>query len=276
MNSNILKDTMAEMTWPEIEEMVNQKAIVLIPVGVIEEHGPHLPHGTDIFVAYTQAHDVWEHLKKKNIASVIAPPFYWGGIKALTRQFPGTFTSRPETIVAIVNDILASLDRAGFLKAILFNSHGDDLHIKALHEALRESNQKLQLQTYWLEYEDDIKPHGLEEEQFVLPLSPVAFEEMFELQGETKDPFDIHAGAFETAVMRECYPEMIRENEICDLEPTLLHSDEQIRWNEGEPQDKYLISKGYVGDPASSKLVKSHLHDIDKKIAEDIARYFAL
>ena len=53
---------MSEMTYKQIEKLVEQDAIVLFPVGIIEEHGPHLPLGTDIYLAYTQAHDVWEEL----------------------------------------------------------------------------------------------------------------------------------------------------------------------------------------------------------------------
>ena len=49
---NIFKDTMSEMTYEQIEKLVEQEAIVLFPVGIIEEHGPHLPLGTDIYLAY--------------------------------------------------------------------------------------------------------------------------------------------------------------------------------------------------------------------------------
>ena len=52
---NIFKDTMSEMTYKQIEKLVEQDAIVLFSVGIIEEHGPHLPLGTDIYLAYTQS-----------------------------------------------------------------------------------------------------------------------------------------------------------------------------------------------------------------------------
>ena len=47
---NIFKDTMSEMTYEQVEKLVEQEAIVLFPVGIIEEHGPHLPLGTDIYL----------------------------------------------------------------------------------------------------------------------------------------------------------------------------------------------------------------------------------
>ena len=53
---NIFKDTMSEMTYEQVENLVEQEAVVLLPIGIIEEHGPHLPLGTDIYLAYKQAH----------------------------------------------------------------------------------------------------------------------------------------------------------------------------------------------------------------------------
>ena len=113
MKINILKDTMAEMPYTEVEKLAQKGAVVLFPVGIIEEHGPHLPLGTDIYLAYEQAHDVWESLTALGITSVIAPPFYLGGVQALTRQFPGTFGFRKETIITCICELLESLDPCG-------------------------------------------------------------------------------------------------------------------------------------------------------------------
>ncbi len=103
---NIFEDTMSEMTYEQVEKLVEQEAVVLFPVGIIEEHGPHLPLGTDIYLAYQQAHDVWEELKAMEIPCVIAPPFYLGGVQALTRHFPGTLAFRKETIMRVLRSIL--------------------------------------------------------------------------------------------------------------------------------------------------------------------------
>ncbi|MEY8357270.1 creatininase family protein [Lachnospiraceae bacterium 54-53] len=49
---SIFADTMADMNWKEIEQMGQESVPVLFPLGVVEEHGPHLPLGTDIYMSY--------------------------------------------------------------------------------------------------------------------------------------------------------------------------------------------------------------------------------
>lgn len=149
MKINILKDTMVEMPYAEVEKLAQKGAVVLFPVGIIEEHGPHLPLGTDIYLAYEQA---------------------------LTRQFSGTFGFRKETIITCICELLESFDRFGFRKVVFFNDHGDGLHIGACLEAIRQANAKLSLRAYWPEYADQMEEQGFSgEEEYLLPLTPVSF-----------------------------------------------------------------------------------------------------
>lgn len=269
---NIFKDTMSEMTYKQIEILVEQEAIVLFPVGIIEEHGPHLPLGTDIYLAYEQAHDVWKELNVMGIPCVIAPPFYLGGVQALTRHFPGTFAFSKETIMACIEEYLENLDRFGFKRVVIFNDHGDGLHISAIVEAIKNANQKLELRAYWMEYEYELKEHGFSgEEDYILKLTTMPFEKMFKISKMPEDEFDVHAGAFETATMREIYPEAVREGELAKLEPTFLKGEQIGKWCDGEGADKMLIPNGYVGDPGSSQYIKTNLKEADRRIARDIA-----
>ncbi len=75
---NILKKTMVEMTWPQIKALAQKDALVLLPLGVIEEHSRHLPLGTDIYIATKEAEQIAEELTRLGMPCVIAPPFYWG------------------------------------------------------------------------------------------------------------------------------------------------------------------------------------------------------
>ena len=264
---NIFKDTMSEMTYEQIEKLVEQEAIVLFPVGIIEEHGPHLPLGTDIYLAYKQAHDVWEELNAMEMPCVIAPPFYLGGVQALTRHFPGTFAFRKETIMACIEEYLENLARFGFKRVVFFNDHGDGLHISAILEAIKNANRKLELQAYWMEYEYELKEHGFSgEEDYILKLTDMPFEEMFRISKMPEDAFDVHAGAFETATMREIYPEAVREDALAMLKPTFLQEEQIGKWCNGAAKDKALIQNGYVGDPKGSQCIETNLKEADRRI----------
>lgn len=275
MSGAFLENTMLGMTWEEIGAAAKAEAVVFLPVGVVEAHGPHLPLGTDIYCALNQALEIKKQWERKGIPCVIAPPFYWGGTQAMTRQFPGTFTASLESIVAEMTDILQSLDRFGFLKAVLFNAHGDGLQKNAMIKVITECNAKLKMQTYWPVYEDDITMEGFTgKEDFLASIPPFAFERAFQIEQFPRDEFDIHAGAFETAMMLEIMPELVRTEKLEELKPTFLIGEQRRLWNEGEPENKYLIPGGYVGDPAGSKYVKSDMATVYKEYADGLAKFF--
>lgn len=279
MSNAFLENTMLGMTWEEIEAAAKAGAVVFLPVGVVEAHGPHLPLGTDIYCALDQALEIKKHWDNRGIACVIAPPFYWGGTQAMTRQFPGTFTATMENIVAAMVDILLSLERFGFKKTVLFNAHGDGLQKKALIKVLTECNAKLNMKTFWPVYEDDIAYEGFTgKEDFLAVIPPFAFERMFHIQKEQfpRDEFDVHAGAFETALMQEIMPELVRTERLERLEPTLLKGEQKRLWNEGEPENKHLIPMGYVGDPAGSKYVKTDMKTAYKEYADGLADFLGV
>lgn len=256
MSQTFLEQTMLGMTWEEVEEAARRRSVVLLPVGVVEAHGPHLPLGTDIYTSVIQAFAVMEDWRQAGIPSLVAPPFYWGGIQALTRQFPGSFTASREAIVRSVKEILESLSRAGFERVVFFNVHGDNFHQEAMMEAIQSANQELPLKAYWPVYESELSRRGLRgDESFAIVLQ---FEEkdFYTAQREEADEFDVHAGAFETAAMRELIPDLVREAPIPSLKPTRLRGEQIGKWRTGSREDRDLIPKGYCGDPAGSAYLR--------------------
>lgn len=126
-----------------------------------------------------------------------------------------------------------------------------------------------------MEYEYELKEHGFSgEEDYILKLTTMPFEEMFQISRMPEDTFDVHAGAFETATMREIYPEAVREDVLAKLEPTFLRGEQNGKWCDGAAEDKALIPHGYVGDPKGSRYIKTNLKEADRRIAEDIANAF--
>ncbi|WP_022664340.1 creatininase family protein [Desulfospira joergensenii] len=107
-----------DMTWEEAGQIIEQSGkTILIPVGSTEQHGYHLPLGTDTMVAAAVAEDA---AKKARVP--VAPPL-WFGWSPHHMVLPGTITVRPELLAELCFDIISSLSRHGFENFVLINGH---------------------------------------------------------------------------------------------------------------------------------------------------------
>jgi creatinine amidohydrolase len=75
---SVFEDSMVEMTWQEVQESADRGAIVLLPVGIVEGHGPHLDLSADFYLSTLNCRFLKQELEEKGIEALIAPPFYWG------------------------------------------------------------------------------------------------------------------------------------------------------------------------------------------------------
>jgi creatinine amidohydrolase len=107
-----------EMSWPEVAKLARQKKMVLIPVGAIEQHGPHLPLNCDL----TAASEVSMRVARK-IGAVVAPSIA-PGVSTHHMPFPGTITLSTSTFIKVVKEYCASLASHGFMDIVLVNGHG--------------------------------------------------------------------------------------------------------------------------------------------------------
>jgi len=123
------------LSWPQLQEAAERKTIVLLPVGQIEEHGKHLPVSTDEVIATEAAKAVAEAVADE--VPVLVMPTIWTGysVKQLTR-WPGTIRVKPETLIALIVDVCASLIESGFDRIIVISSHGN--HTGILRVVARE------------------------------------------------------------------------------------------------------------------------------------------
>lgn len=251
MNYSIFTDTMADMNWKEIEAKGKKKLPVLFPLGVIEEHGPHLTLGTDIYWSYAVCRIIKDSLNMENKECLIAPPYYWG-INHCTGAFPGTFSVRPETMKMILSDIFGNLHQFGFDKVYCVNYHGDALHIGTILDAIKSANEKYHMSIRLLLEPYELRNFGLTgEEDYILVNDADYPMEFFEEDEESKKGlFDIHAGAFETAAMKYFYPESANEELAKQLESYSLSKEELKKWLAGGESTKEVVPLGYAGNPA--------------------------
>ncbi len=111
-----------ELTSPEFKELSQRIKGVIVPVGSIEAHGPHLPLGTDLFTIY----EICKRVIKK-VEVFLAPPLYFGLCRS-TKDIPGTLTLRGETLKAFLLDLLESLYRQGLRSFIILSGHAGGTH----------------------------------------------------------------------------------------------------------------------------------------------------
>ena len=175
-----------ENTWKEVRDAGVDTAGV--PFSAIEQHGHHLPLGTDWFLADANARLLGERLNAYGLPALAF------GCSREHMAFAGTVTLRPTTLAAILEDVVESLREHGFRNIVVFSSHGGNWILKPI---LRELNFK----------HDDIRvvwAHG--------PLAD---------DGESV-PEDIHAGRGETSAMLHVRPDLVKDHEAAPDSPGIV------------------------------------------------------
>ena len=113
-----MSNWLQECSWKEAKELIEKsKGVAIVPVGSTEQHGYHLPLGTDTYVAITLAEAAGEET-----GAVLVPPA-WFGWSPDHMVLPGTISIRPEILSEYLYDIIDSLNHHGFDKIIVINGH---------------------------------------------------------------------------------------------------------------------------------------------------------
>jgi creatinine amidohydrolase len=126
-----------KLTWPEINEAVRQKKVVVLPVAAVEQHGHHLPIDVDVL----QVVSICEEAGRRAPESMLVMPAVQYGYCHHVLDFPGTISIQPTTFVNYLLDITRSLAWHGFERIILINGHGSN------HPLVEQAGRQTILQT---------------------------------------------------------------------------------------------------------------------------------
>ena len=121
-----------EMTTREFAEKVKEDSVVIVPIGAVEEHGPHLPLCTDSIQPEHVALEIGARM-----GAFIAPPIRYGNCST-TRNFPGTISISFDTMRALAYDVMSELARNGFRNIVLLSGHAGGMHMAALRLAAKD------------------------------------------------------------------------------------------------------------------------------------------
>ena len=110
------------LTWPEMNAAIAQKKVVLLPTGSTEQHGPHMPLDTDVFLTESVCLEAGRRAADRVL---VLPPISYG-LNLHHIDFPGTIHIEPEVFIAFCLNITKSVAYHGFEKILLVNGHGSN------------------------------------------------------------------------------------------------------------------------------------------------------
>jgi creatinine amidohydrolase len=174
---------LSEMSWLEVERLLRFDQRLIVVAGASEQHGRHLPHGTDTLIPWELARRLSE------VTGVVVAPPITIGMSELHMGFAGTLTLTQETLQAVYLEIIQSAYRQGWRQFFVLNGHGGNRKawewVMTLAPKVKP-DLKIQYTAWWQEPE-------------VLALSR-------EVYGRTEG----HAGLEETAAVLAIAPELVR------------------------------------------------------------------
>lgn len=172
------------------ERRLASNPLVILPVGALEAHGPHLPLGADQIQAEVTAFALAER-----VDALVAPTVAYGSAPG-ARRFPGTVSLPMNELEAHVEGILGELVRGGVRRLLVLSGHAERGHIAALREAADRTVRK-------------------EPAAKVVVLSDYDF--VYELRGRESPSTDGHAGLLETSRLLAMAPESVgRERPVVE------------------------------------------------------------
>src|SRR5437016_7703334 len=203
----IAMQRLAEIPFPEVSRLAGSgRSLVILPVGVVEEHGAHLPLGLDSFAAEAYAEAAAPHLEAKGYAVVIAPTISYGVARAAI-DFPGTLSLEPETLRSLVVDIGRSLARHGLDRLVILNGHRDLSQMKALDEARAMLVEQKAAQVLCVGFTSDPD------------LTAACYREgVPELSRSVRPEREGHGGEWETSLALHAFPDLVKQDIVERLE----------------------------------------------------------
>lgn len=114
---------LSNLSWPEVRDIRDRVAVVLIPIGSNEQHGPNLSINFDITAAYEFCRRA---SARRYPRLLVAPPMPWG-ISSHHMNFPGTITLSVTTFMQVLVEVVSSLNKHGFTHFLIVNGHGGNV-----------------------------------------------------------------------------------------------------------------------------------------------------
>jgi creatinine amidohydrolase len=238
MTSTLPPRDWTDIHWPDFSGMSPARWIAVLPLAATEQHGPHLPVGTDVMIAEAYLARVRELLRKDIPATFL--PIQPVGISTEHVDYPGTLTLPTDVALKSWTALGESVARAGLKKLVIVTSHGGNSAAMTLvAQDLRAKYGLLAVTTGW--------------SRFGVPEGLFSADEL---------RHGIHGGAVETSIMLARYKQHVRVDEITDFQPNSVAVEKDYRWLSVQRPAPFawlaqdLHESGAVGDATSASAEK--------------------
>ena len=172
--------------WPDLGSYFEAESLALVPVGSTEQHGPHLPAGTDYMIAESLAREAADR------SGYLCTPTITVGVSPHHRQFPGTMWADAEPFRDYVESVTRNLAYHGIDRVIYVNAHGGNVgHLREVGRRLRDDGTLYALEWMWDESIRDL------------------ITDLFDVPGP-------HGGPKETAMLMHIAPDLVHDDKLTD------------------------------------------------------------
>jgi creatinine amidohydrolase len=216
MPDSVQSFALDELSWIDVAAHLAREPRLIIPIGALEQHGPHLPLGTNVLIARSIALEL-----SQEFGVLRAPTLYYGVNVSSERHYAGTATLRQKTLHRALNELLATWESQGITEFILITAHRHEPHLDAL-ATLITGTARVRVVSVW----------------------DVDIADLLETQ-----PGPLHACEAETSVMLFLYPDLVHMDRARDFELSNAAFQRFIRGRQPSPPPG---GAGVVGHPTAA------------------------
>ena len=217
------------LTWKEAKDAIHRGAVLILPIGSTEAHGPHLPLATDVIISEEMSRRAADRLNGQGIAAFVLPPIAYS-VTDFSSDFAGTVSVRRETAAALIRDICISLYKQGARLVAVANSHLEPEHVASINDAIEQVKRETGC--------------------------AVAFPDKRRRRwaAQLTEEFrrgDCHAGSYETSLVMAARPDLVREDVRRALARVPISIAEKIRAG-ARTFNEAGGAEAYFGSPAEA------------------------
>lgn len=208
-----------ELSWPEVGRMLARDPRLVVPVGALDQHGPHLPLGANTLVATCVASEVARQV------GILRVPTFCYGVTAPGGPYAGAAGLRRKTFHRALNELLARWEDHGVREFLVVSAHRCEPHLEAILMALTPRATTTVFDLYQIDVSDLLE----------------------------EDPAMAHAGELETSLVLHLAPDRVKLQDAADFVP----EDRALRrYTSGRVPTPPSESRGILGRPSLATAAK--------------------